>query len=59
MQIIRGIKMYNAEEVAEILGIHKTTVITYIKKGHLPGVKLGAYYMVTEENMMNFVQGVT
>lgn len=58
MQIIRGIKMYNAEEVAEILGIHKTTVITYIKKGNLPGVKLGAYYMVTEENMMNFVQGV-
>lgn len=57
MQIIKGIKMHTSREVAEIIGIHESTVRNYIKKGKLQGARIGANYMVTEENMMKFIQG--
>ena len=48
-----GMKVYNLDEVAKILKIHKATVRAYIKKGRLKAKKVGGRWMVTDEALKN------
>ena len=44
-----GMKVYNLDEVANILKINKATVRAYIKKGKLKARKVGGRWMITSE----------
>lgn len=48
-------KVYNLEQVAEILQLSKRTVYGYIKAGKIPAVKMGKYWRVTEDNLKAFL----
>lgn len=58
MKVIAGEKVYTVQEVAEILGLTPQSVRAYIRKGRLKAVKLGAAYIIAEENIKDFIRGV-
>ena len=43
------LKVYTTEEVAEILKIHKRTVLNEINRGNLEAKKVGNKYRITEK----------
>jgi excisionase family DNA binding protein len=52
---IENLKLYNLQEVAEILGIHYQTVRKLIQNGELKAKKIGKGYIVTSENLKQYV----
>lgn len=57
--MVRELKTYTLDEVAEILHITKRTLYTYIKGEKLKAVKFGKYWRVSQEDMEDFLaQGV-
>ena len=55
MKEIDNLKLYNLQEVAEILGIHYQTVRKLIQNGELKAKKIGKGYIVTSENLKQYV----
>ena len=55
MKEIENLKLYNLQEVAEILGIHYQTVRKLIQNGEQKKKKIGKGYIVTSENLKQFV----
>ena len=55
MPEIENLKLYNLQEVAEILGIHYQTVRKLIQNGELKAKKIGKGYIVTSENLKQYV----
>lgn len=53
------IKVYTLDEVADILKVTKRTIYNYLKAGTLPAVKMGKSYRVTEENLREFIGGLS
>jgi len=37
----RAIRLWNSEEVGNLLGVSRQTVLNWAKRGRLPGIKLG------------------
>jgi|GEM_PF-2056866 excisionase family DNA binding protein len=37
----RAIRLWNSEEVGNLLGVSRQTVLNWAKRGTLPGIKLG------------------
>ena len=52
-------KMLTPYDVAEALQVSYDTVLSLIKKGDLPYIKIGRQYRVTEEAMKDFIAGTT
>lgn len=52
-----NIKLYNLKELSSILGVTVRTLMNYIKDGKLKAVKIGGKWVVTEENLQNFING--
>lgn len=48
-------KLYTTEQVAEMLQIHPLTVLNYIKKKKLKGIKLGRVYRIRESSLQRFL----
>ena len=48
--------IYNTEELAEILGVHRRTVQRLIISGDLGAIKVGRRLRVTEEQLKAFIQ---
>ena len=48
-------KIYTTEQVAEILQMHPLTILNYIKKGKLKGIKLGRVYRIREGSLQQFL----
>ena len=44
-------KMYSAEEVADLLGLHVRTVRGYIRSGRLPAVRIGKQYRIARADL--------
>ena len=42
------IRVYSMEEVAEILGVTRRTVYSYVKSGRLSATKIGGRWQITE-----------
>lgn len=42
------IRVYNMEDVAEILGVTRRTVYNYVKSGRLSATKVGGRWQITE-----------
>ena len=55
MKEIENLKLYNLQEVAEILGIYYQTVRKLIQNGELKAKKIGKGYIVTSENLKQYV----
>ena len=49
------IKVYTIEEVAELLHTTRRTLYTYLKEGKLKAVKMGRKWLITEENLKEFI----
>lgn len=49
------IKLYNVTEVASILKVDRRTVMNYIKSKELKAKKVGGKWLITEENLKEFV----
>jgi excisionase family DNA binding protein len=54
---IMNVKLYTLEETAKILDTTELTVRTYLKKGKLKGQKIKKRWMISEENIKNFLHG--
>lgn len=49
------IKVYNLDEVADIIQVTKRTLYNYINAGTLKAVKVGKYWRVSEDNLQAFI----
>lgn len=52
---MNDIKVYTIEEVGELLHVTRRTLYTYLKEGKLKAVKVGRKWIVTEENLKEFI----
>ena len=57
MKEIAGIKCYELQEVADILGVHYQTIINLIKNGKIKAARIGRNYMITEQNLQKYING--
>lgn len=48
-------KLLNAQQVADILGVSKTTVCTYCKRGILPAFQLERLWRIDEDDVIQFI----
>lgn len=52
-------KVYDLNEVCELLKMNKQTIRKYIREGKLKASKVGTHYMVTEESIKAFLEANT
>jgi excisionase family DNA binding protein len=50
-------KLLTPAEVAARLQLSKITVLDYLRRGHLKGVKLAKHWRVREEDLQRFIVG--
>jgi len=51
-----NLKVYKVNDLIDILGVTRVTIIKYIKKGRIKGFKIGNSWRVTEEALLNFIK---
>ncbi|MBQ9725090.1 MAG: helix-turn-helix domain-containing protein [Neisseriaceae bacterium] len=49
-------KTYTVQEAAEICHCHHSTILEYIHSGSLLACKIGRSWVITEENLDNFIK---
>ena len=49
-------QLYTTDEVAEVCRVKKETVREWIKGGKLKAVKRGRSYLITEEELKNYLE---
>jgi len=54
--IIEGIKFYNIQETAKILSITPQTARKYVKENRLRSNRIGRPILITENNLIEFLQ---
>jgi len=54
--VITSLKLYTIEEISEILKVTTRTVYNYIKSGSLNALKMGKYWRVTEDALLEFIE---
>ena len=54
---IVGVKLYNLEEAAELMGVSYATIRNYRRDGKITGQRVGRAVMITEEEIQRFVRG--
>lgn len=54
---ILGETFYSATEVAELLGVTRRTITTWISKGRIQGQKIGKRWYFAESNVKAFLMG--
>jgi len=48
-------KLLRPEEVAELLGVSRRTIVRWLKEGRLKGVRVGRLWRVREEDLDAFL----
>jgi len=54
---ISGLKLYNVDEVAEMLKSTKPTIRAYFKEGKIKGQKVAGKWYITEDNLKKYLSG--
>lgn len=54
---MQDIKVYTLKEVAGLLKVTERTLLTYLKTEKLKGNKIGGKWIISHENLQNFVNG--
>ena len=47
---------YTAKQIAEKLGLHPRTVLTFFKQGKIPGLKIGRTWKATEADIDAYLE---
>ena len=55
----KDLKIYTLVEVAEMLQVTRRTLYNYLKDGRLKGNKVVGKWMITEEQLKDFIEGKT
>jgi len=50
-------KLYTVKELTQVLPLSYFSILEYLKKGRIKGIKIGRKYFVTEENLEKFIGG--
>jgi len=50
-------KLYRTGKVAEKLGVHKVTVIRWIKQGRIKAIRVGREYRISEDEVKRLLKG--
>lgn len=50
------IKIYKVNELIDILGVTRVTIVKYIRKGKIRGFKVGNSWRVSEEALLEFIK---
>ena len=53
---VADMKLYDVEEVAEMLSVGEPTIRRYLREGKLKGKKLAKRWYVSEENLKDYFQ---
>ena len=51
-----NIKIYKVNDLIDILGVTRVTVIKYIKDEKIKGFKIGNSWRVTEKSLLEFIR---
>ena len=54
-----NMKVYTVLQVAEMLEVSRRTIYNYIKSGNLKANKVVSKWIVTEEQLKDFIEGKT
>lgn len=55
----KDMRVYTLDEVADIVGLTRRTLYTYVKTKQLKAVKIGRGWRVTEKALKDFVENGT
>ncbi len=55
----KDLKIYTLVEVAEMLQVTRRTLYNYLKDGRLKGNKVVGKWIITEEQLKDFIEGKT
>lgn len=55
MKVVLGVKLYNKQETAELLGVIPATVTLYEKQGRLKSTMIGGRKYYSEEFLKEFL----
>lgn len=50
-------QFYNVKTLSEMLNIPVGTVRAYIRRKRIKAIKIGKFYMISEENLQKFLDG--
>lgn len=59
MKVINGFKMFNTQELSELLDVSPATISIMRKKGLLPHTRIGRNYYTSEEALAEYLNGKT
>ncbi|HBY57438.1 MAG TPA: hypothetical protein DEG96_06210 [Candidatus Atribacteria bacterium] len=54
---VSGLKLYNVDEVAEMLKSTKPTIRAYFREGKIKVQKITGRWYITEENLKKYLSG--
>jgi excisionase family DNA binding protein len=54
---MQTIKLLNLREAASLLRAHPRTIVSWLRKGRLPGVKAPGGWRISAEQLESFVRG--
>lgn len=52
---MQKVKIYKINDLIEMLGVTRVTVIKYIREGKIKGFKIGNTWRVTEEAFLEYI----
>lgn len=56
MTEIEGVRIYTIQEAATALRVTPQTIRSYIKKGKIKAMRIGRPILITERNLIEFIQ---
>jgi excisionase family DNA binding protein len=59
MKVINGQRLYNAEELAGLMGVNIVTIYSYIHKRGLRASRIGGKWFVSEKSLSDYLNGLT
>lgn len=57
MKEINGVKLYTIDDLSELLGVSKQSVLLYIRKGYMRKTKISYQNYVSEQNLLDYLNG--
>ena len=50
------VRLFTPEEVAEMLSVNESTVRSWIRKGIMPGIKIGKFWRIAESELEKYIE---
>jgi excisionase family DNA binding protein len=56
MEVVAMLTLYTPGEVAELLSVKESTVKSWLRSGLMPGIKIGKFWRVAQEDLEQYIQ---